>query len=142
MIALCAVGAAFVLGSLIAVLVETDEEAIERVTEECREAFLAGDADALIARSTTDATVSGLAGRGPLAESAREWVTRAGRRVAGATLSLRVIEVDGDDGRAEWLATVRMRDSEMVPFARLTVRIDYRRGPEGWRIRHVEILPP
>ena len=133
---------AAVLGSLIAFLIETDEEAIERVTEECRAAFLAGDESAVLGLIDPGASAGGLIGKGPLARKFAEWSAESRRRVAGATLSLREIEVNGEDARADWLVTVRMKEEEAIPFFRVRARIEYRRHPEGWRILHVEIRSP
>ena len=66
------VGAVIALAiGVVSWLVETDEEAIERIAEECRMAFLAGDADRILGHLAEGARGDGLIDRGPLAPQVR-----------------------------------------------------------------------
>ena len=53
-IVLAVIGAVSLLVGLLAYLIETDEESIERITEDCRDAFLDGDADFIVAHLDPD----------------------------------------------------------------------------------------
>lgn len=127
-----------VLIGVVAWLVETDEEAIERVTDEARRALLAGETETVTGLLTPDATSDGWAGRGPLVPRVAYWTDQARRRLARMTLSLRKIEVEGDGAHAEWAVQARLKHREMPRIFRCLLRLDYRRTPEGWRISHAD----
>ncbi len=126
----------------IAALVETDAEAIERLTGDCRTAFLAGKAGRILAFLAEDAEAEGAAGRGPLAPKVRPWVDRMKGRLQRIALDRRKIVVRGEDAEAEWTVTVHLRPGGEWPYplVRMTARVGYRRGPSGWRIRKVGIF--
>jgi ketosteroid isomerase-like protein len=127
-----------VLAGIVAWLVETDEEAIERVTEECRRAILRSDASAVLSRLTPDATGEGYVGKGPLAPRGTHWIDQAKGRLRDVSLSLRTIEVEGDGARAVWAVQVRTRGREYPRIVRLLLTVDYRREPDGWRIARAD----
>jgi ketosteroid isomerase-like protein len=123
-------------------LFESDEEAIERVTNACRLAVLDGNVEAVFDRLTDDAVyVHGKRER-PLATEVRERVAQVQRRANNISLTLRRIEVDGDDARATWQVFVRMRPGERFPVGRFDVRVGYRRGPSDWKVARVEMSAP
>ena len=117
-------------------LIETDAEAIARVADECRMAFLAGDAERVLAHIEEDAVGDGLAGRGPLRETVRTWVNRASGRLGHLSLDRGKIVVDGEEARGEWIVTARGRDGMR---GRIWLEIDFRRGPAGWRVRRMDV---
>lgn len=137
-IAIALVAALPVLIGVVAWLVETDEEAIERVTDEARRALVAGEQDPVIALLTPDAAGEGRIGRGPLGPRVAYWTDQARRRLEDLTLSLRTIEVEGNDARAEWAVQARLKHGEMPRRFRFLLRLDYRRTPAGWRISHAD----
>jgi ketosteroid isomerase-like protein len=122
-------------------IIETDEEAIERVTNACRAAFLERNVDGILANLTADAVFRDGNRNRSLADEAGARVEQVGRRVESISLNLREIEIDGDDARALWRVNVRLRrKGQGVPFGRFDLRAEYRRESEVWKIRHVEII--
>lgn len=135
---LLAVGLPVLIGGL-AWLITTDREAIERLTDEVREAFLAGDADAAVARLAPGATIGGRLPEGPLEPVVRRYVSLAAERAAKIGLNLRRIEVDEDRAEAVWMVVVTLRDDDGPPLVRLDLRIRYAREADGWRIAHLSV---
>ena len=123
-------------------IIETDEEAIERVTNACRLGMLGGDADAILDRVTDDALYIRQKRTKPLAPEVRERVDELRKRIGNISLSLRRIEVDGDDAHATWQVIVRMRPREGLPLVRFDVRVGYRREPSDWKVTRVELSIP
>ena len=134
-----------VLVGVVAYVVETDEEAIVRITEECRDAFLDGDADRILAHLDPEATGSVRIGRGSLAENARRAVREYSRRVTAIEFVRKEIRIDGDKAEGRWLAWVKLKDAAPgieVGVFKLSARIEYRRSAEGWRILRLEVGAP
>ena len=125
-------------------LIETDGEAIERVTNACRLGLLGGDVDAILARMTDDAVYARGKHEKTLATEVQERVAQLRRKIARISLSLREIQIDGDDARATWQVFVRMRPGEDFPMGRygVRVRVEYRREPSDWKVRRVEVSTP
>ena len=122
---------------------ESDEDAIERVAEICRQAFLDGDADRIVAHLTEDAECAGLVGSGPLAPAVQRRVDQVSGGLGKLDLSLREIVVDGEDARGVWLVKGRLKEPH-VYGDRVVVRarVDFRKGPAGWLVRRVDIARP
>lgn len=135
-IVIAVVAALPVLIGVVAWLVETDQEAIERMTDECRRALLRGDVEAVTSRLAEQAEGDGYIGSGPLAPRVRYWADQAKERLGDLTLSLRKIVVEGDGARAEWAvrADGLKRAHGHREQVRFLVRLEYRRGPDGWLI--------
>ncbi len=125
-------------------LIETDAEAIERIVEDCRRAFLAGDVDRILAFVADDATAAGWVGEGPLAPRVKEWVDRNSRRLTGLTVRRREIVVEGDAARSDWIVTVTTRHGGGLGLPRFQVRIaaEFHRGPDGFKVRRAEATAP
>ena len=119
-------------------LIETDEEAIERLMEDCRKAALAGDSGKVLATLDPDATAGGFVGSGPLEPRIRHFLDRVKGRLEAIHLGRDKIEVDGDEARGRWTVKVTLREKEPVRPVLLSAVVRYRRAPEGWRIRHIE----
>ena len=119
-------------------LIETDKEAIERLMEDCRAAVLAGDSGKVVATLDPDATAGGFMGSGPLTPRVRHFLDRVEGRLQGLHLSRDKLEVDGDEARGRWTLKVTFSEKDPVRPVLLSVRVRYRRAPEGWRIRHAE----
>ena len=127
----------------LAALIETDAEAIRRVTNDCRLAFLDGDVEEILGHLTGDAAFEERGRKEPLALEVRGRVKQVGRRVAGISLRLRDdIEVDGDVARATWKGFVRLRPGEQFPGGRFAVRVEYRRESDQWKVCRVEMSTP
>jgi ketosteroid isomerase-like protein len=127
----------------LAALIETDAEAIRRVTNDCRLAFLDGNVEEILVHLADDATFDVRARKDPLDAEVRRRVEQARGRVMGISLSLRDdIEVDGDVATATWQSFVRMRPGEQFPAGRFTVRVEYRRESDLWKVRRVEMSTP
>ncbi|MHC4473799.1 MAG: YybH family protein [Planctomycetota bacterium] len=143
-LALAVIAGVSLLVGVLAHVIETDEEAIERITEDCRDAFLAGDVDRILAHLDPEATGSIRIGRGKLADLVRSVVERHSGRVRGIVFARSEIRVDGDDAQGRWLAWVTLKRSSghTAGVFKLQVEIEYRRGPDGWRIRRVEYGAP
>jgi ketosteroid isomerase-like protein len=130
---------------LLAYVIETDEEAIERITLECRDAFLAGDVDRILAHLEPEATGTGWLGRGSLADGARRAVERYSSKVTAIEFARKEIRVDGEEAEGSWLAWVKIRDvapGQAIGVMKVKARVEYRRGADGWRIRRVEVSAP
>jgi hypothetical protein len=128
---------------LCAYLHESEEEAIERVAEICRQALLDGDADRIVAHLTEDAEVAGLMGSGLLASGLSRRVDQASGRLRKLDLSLRDMVVDGENARGVWLVKGLLRSSEDWGDRVVVVaRVDFRQSPAGWLVRRVEIASP
>jgi hypothetical protein len=128
---------------LVAYLHESDEDAIEKVAEDCRQAILAGDAERMLKHLEEGAEYAGIMGSGPLTPAVRRRVDRETGGLRKLDLSLREIVVDGEDARGVWLAKGNLRESQdwgdrMV----VLVRVEFHRSPAGWLIRRVEIARP
>jgi len=123
-------------------IIETDGEAIERVTNACRLGVLGGDVDAVLTHMTDDAVYVRQKRTRPLATEVRERMKRLRKRVGKISLRLRSIEVDGDDAHATWQVFVRMRPGENFPLGRFDVRVGYRREPSDWKVARVELSIP
>jgi len=124
-----------VLIGVVAWLVETDREAIERMTDECRRALLRGDVDAVASRLAEDAVGEGYIGTGPLAARVDHWADQAKDRLDDLSLSLRKIVVEGDGAQAEWAVRADLKGVHgRYGQVRFLVRLEYRREPDGWRI--------
>lgn len=121
-------------------IIETDEEAIERVTNACRAAFLERNVDGILTNLATDAVFRDGNRNRPLSDETRVRVEQVGKRVQAISLNLREIEIDGDEARALWRVNVRLRRKGGVPFGRFDMRAEYRRESEVWKIRLVEII--
>jgi len=141
-VVLVLVGLAVALAVGLAAIIETDEEAIERVTNSCRNAFLERDAEAILAHLTTDAVYVQRTREEPLSSEVKRRLEQDRRRVDNVSLSLREIEVDGDDARATWRVMVRLDRTEGFPMFRFDARVDYRREADGWKIRRAELASP
>jgi hypothetical protein len=128
---------------LVAYLHESDEDAIEKVAEDCRQAILARDVERVLAHLEENAELAGLVGSGPLAPVVKR---RAGQKKGGLRkldLSLREIVVDGEDARGVWLAKGNLRESQDWGDRVLALaRVDFHRSPAGWLVRRVEIARP
>jgi hypothetical protein len=147
-IVLAVIGAVSLLVGVLAHFIETDEEAIERITEECRDAFLDGDADAIVAHLDAEATGNVRIDRGPLAELARRVVASHGERVRRIEFVRREIQVEGDEAQGRWLAWVTLnrgsrRHGPPGGVFKVQAMIDFRRGPDDrWRIWKVDVGAP
>jgi len=117
-------------------LVETDAERIARVADECRMAFLAGDAERVLVHIEEDAVGDGLAGGGPLRKTVRRWVDLANGRLKHLSLDRGKIVVDGEEARGEWIVTLRGRQGMRGRFG---IVINFARGPAGWLVRHADV---
>ena len=130
---------------VLAHFIETDEEAIERITLDCRDAFLAGDVDRILAHLEPEATGTGWLGRGSLADGARRAVERYSSKVTAIEFARKEIRVDGEDAEGRWVAWVKIEDvapGQVIGVVKVNARVDYRRGANGWRIRRVEVGAP
>ena len=128
---------------LLAYLHESEEDAIERVAEICRQALLDGDAERIAAHLTEDAELAGLMGSGPLAPGLSRRVDQASGRLRRLDLSLREIVVDGEVARGIWLVKGRLKDPHVYGDRMGAVaRVDFRKSPAGWQVRRVEIARP
>jgi hypothetical protein len=67
-------------------------------------------------------------------------VEQVAGRVRAIALSLREIEIDGDDAQVVWRVTATVRRKRQMPFRRFDMRVEYRRESEVWKIRLVEII--
>lgn len=124
-------------------LLPSDRKAIRRIAEDCRDAFVAGDAGRILAHLDEGATAGGYVGSGELAPKVGAWVDRYSGSVKGIALAQRKIEVDGDTAEGEWMATLRLRRSEQgLPVHKGVVRVRLRRIAGGWRVSHVEAGRP
>ncbi|MEN8149501.1 MAG: nuclear transport factor 2 family protein [Planctomycetota bacterium] len=140
-LALMALVVALIVG--LAALIETDAEAIRRVTNDCRRAFLDGDVEEILVHLASEAEYVERGRKEPLASSVRERVKQERRRIKGISLRLRDdIEVDGDVAHATWQGFVRMRPRERIPAGRFVVRVEYRRESDAWKVRRVELSTP
>jgi ketosteroid isomerase-like protein len=139
---LALVGLVVALIAGLSAIIETDGEAIERVTNACRLGMLDGDVEAILDHVTDDAVYVRQKRTRSLATEVRERVERLRKRVGNITLSLRSIEVDGDDAHATWQVFVRMRPGEEFPMGRFDVRVGYRREPSDWKVTRVELSTP
>ena len=134
-IVIAVVAALPVLIGVIAWLVETDQEAIERMTDECRRDLLRGDVEAVTSRLAEEAEGDGYIGTGPLAPRVRYWADQTKERLRDLSLSLRKIVVEGDGARAEWAVRADLKGVHGYHGqVRFLVRLEYRRGPNGWLI--------
>jgi hypothetical protein len=135
------VGLAVALYGVLTVVIESDEDAIKRVTNACRVAFLSGDAVGLRVHLAEDAAYVRGVREESLSSLVEQRLAREAERVADIALTLREIEVDGDDARATWRVAVRMkpRRREPIPRGSFDVRVDYRREPEDWKVTRLEI---
>ena len=124
---------------VVAHLIETDEEQIERVLDEAVRAAIAGDAERVFPRLTQDATVGGWISEGELLPRLRDLVGRAHRDVESATLDLERLEVDGDDARGTWKGGARLRRGGLYGRALFEAAIEFRRSGDDWLIRRVVI---
>ena len=128
---------------LIAFLHESEEDAIERVAEICRQALLDGDAERILAHLEEDAKGAGLVGSGPLAPAVKRWLDQVKGGLRELDLSLREIVVDGEDARGVWLVKGRLKRShEWGGRVVVEARVDFHRSPAGWLVRRVEIAGP
>jgi hypothetical protein len=127
---------------VLTVVIESDTDAIKRVTNSCRVAFLSGDVEGIRVHLADEAVYA----RGVVEESlssvVEQRLAREGKRVADIALTLREIEVDGDDARATWRVAVRLRPRrrEPIPRGSFDVRVEYRREPEDWKVTRVEMI--
>lgn len=124
---------------VVAHLIETDEEQIERVLDEAVRAAIAGDAEAVIQRVTSDATGGGWIREGELLPRMQYLVGEAHGRVESASLDLKRLEVEGDDARGTWHGGARLKRGQPLGRALFEVAIDFRRVGESWLIRRVVI---
>jgi hypothetical protein len=128
---------------LVAYLHESDEDAIEKVAEDCRQAILAGDAERMLKHLEEGAEYAGIMGSGPLTPAVKRRVDRETGGLRKLDLSLREIVVDGEDARGEWLVKGDPRETgELVYPLVVLVRVDFHRSPAGWLVRRVEIARP
>lgn len=134
------VGLTPIIVGLVAYLHESDEEAIERVAENCRQAMLAGDADRILAHLEEGAEGAGLVGSGPLAPAVLRWVDQVSGGLRELDLGLREIVVDGEDARGVWLVKGRLKDPHLYgDRVAVIARVEFHRSPAGWLVRKVEI---
>jgi ketosteroid isomerase-like protein len=132
-----------IIVGLVAYLHESEEEAVERVAEVCRQAVLDGDIEKILQHLMEDAEGAGLMGSGPLAPAVRRWMDEVSDRLREVDLSRREIVVDGVDARGEWLVKARLKRShDWGGRVVVIARVDFKRGPAGWLIRRVEIARP
>lgn len=129
---------------LLCYLIETDREAIERIVGECRQGFLKHDAARVLKWLTEDATAGGSIGAGPLAPQVKRWIDQDKRRFSELTVKSRKIVVDADVARSEWMVTATLHEGHRQEWPRYQVVIaaEFRRGPDGWLIRHVDATAP
>jgi hypothetical protein len=131
---------------VVSYLIETDQEAIERIVEEARRAFLSGDADRILKNLADGATAGGLIGNGPLAPEVVRWVGQERRRFADVSVRRREVVVEGDLAKGEWLVSATLRHGHGDDWPRASyqavVAVEFERGPDGFRIRHAVARAP
>jgi len=134
------VGLTPIVVGLFVFLHESEEDAIERVAEDCRRALLDGDAERILAHLEEGAEGAGLVGSGPLAPAVKRWVNQVSGGLRKLDLSLREIVVDGEDARGVWLVKGRLKDPHLYgDRVAVIARVDFHRSPAGWLVRKVDI---
>jgi hypothetical protein len=124
---------------IVAHLIETDEEKVERVLDEAVRAAIAGDAEGVSRRLAPEATRGGWLGEGPLPSEVEYWVKEAHRRVEDVSLDPKSLTVSGDDARGTWTGLATLKRSEMYRSVPFSADIEFGRSQESWRIRRVVI---
>ena len=125
-------GTLMVLGAAVAVvaaLVETDEERIEKLVEEMRVAALDRDVPGLLAGVSEDVEYPG--GREALRRRIESVLER--HPPDHISVELRDLEVDGDGAEAEVEVWYTTRTLGGRP-GRVTFRTRFGRGEDGWRV--------
>jgi hypothetical protein len=129
------------LVGVIAHLVETDEEQVERVLDEAVRAAIDGKERAVVQRLTPDATRGGWLGEGELLPEVGSRVREAHGMVESVSLDLQSLTVEGDEARGTWTGVAKLRRRSRMPYGRVLFAADleFRRVQESWRICRVVI---
>ena len=141
---LAAVALAALLAGVIAYLIETDEEKIERVLDVTVRAALRGDVPEVQRYVEQDATGGGRLGEGLLAPKIGYWVREARQRVEDVSLDLAGLNVEGDVAEGTWNGVATLKRDPAFPYGRVpfVAEVKFHRGPDGWRISHVVLRRP